>query len=69
VAAINTVISLGYYARVLGPAFFEDGKGAQPVLAPAATIIAVSCGAGVVLAGLGSGAVLGWMRGAWLLPW
>lgn len=69
VAAINTVVSLAYYARVLGPAFFEQGKDAQPVLAPVATVTAVSCGAGVVLAGLGSGVVLSWLRGARLLPW
>lgn len=69
VAGVNTVISLAYYARVLGPAYFEESKGAQPVLAPTAAVIAVACAAGLLLVGLGSGAVFSWLRGARLLPW
>lgn len=69
VAAVNTVISLAYYTRVLGPAFFEESQGAQPLLAPAAKFIAVACAAGVLLLGLASGPLLRWIGSAHLLPW
>jgi NADH-quinone oxidoreductase subunit N len=69
VAADNTVVSLGYYIRVLGPAFFQENSSAQPVFAPLATTTAVACATGVVLAGVGSGAILSRLADARLLPW
>jgi NADH-quinone oxidoreductase subunit N len=69
VAAINTVVSLAYYARVIGPAFFGRAAVPQPVLGRSAGALAVGCAAGVLLAGVGTGLIMEAMRGARLLPW
>ena len=69
VAAVNTVISIAYYARVLGPAFFEESRMPQPVLAPSGAAVAAVGAAAVLLVGVTGGAFLGWLEGARLLPW
>lgn len=79
-AVANTVVSLAYYARVLGPAYFERPTGDAPdhaasgAAAPlpvlgtwAAGGVAVSVGA-VVAFGVWAGAVLGAFGTARLLP-
>lgn len=68
-AAVNTVVSLAYYARVLGPAFFESAAARQPLLAGAAGAIAVACGLGVLVVGLATGLLLEQFGSARLLPW
>lgn len=50
--AINTVVSIAYYARVLAPMYFEDLPGPVPVLARSAALAAIVTGVLVVLAGL-----------------
>jgi len=69
VAAVNTVISIAYYAHVLGPAFFEESRMPQPVLAPSGAAVAAVGAAAVLLVGLTGGAFLDWLEGARLLPW
>ena len=69
VAAVNTVISVAYYGRVLGPAFFQDVREPQSVLATSASAVAAACAAGTLLVGLAGGAFFGWLGGARLLPW
>jgi NADH-quinone oxidoreductase subunit N len=67
-ALVNTVVSLGYYARVIGPMYFEAGgqpgpKG--PSLAGAATL---STALGVLAAGIGAEVLLKEFTVARLLP-
>ena len=52
--AINTVVSIAYYARVLAPMYFEDLPGPVPVLSRSAGFAAIVTGAAVVLVGLGA---------------
>src|SRR5690606_19508639 len=46
--AINTVVSIAYYARVLAPMYFDDLPGPVPVLARTAGFTAIVTGAAVV---------------------
>lgn len=76
-AAVNTVVSIGYYGRVLGVAWFGEAPGgegeAHPVLEPAgparwasvATGVAV---VGVVVVGVGAEWLLGAFGGFTVLP-
>ncbi len=67
-AAANTVVSVGYYARVLAPMYFDEASGDFPAwdaVAGWATAIAVI---GFVVAGLGAEAVLDALVGLPLLP-
>ena len=52
-AVLNSVVSLAYHARVLGPGYFEPAPGPVPVLGPSA---AVATG-GAVLATVATGVV------------
>lgn len=67
-AVINSVISLAYYARVLGPGYFEPAPGPVPVLGKTA---AVATGVAVI-ATIGTGVaaepLLQTFTGALLLP-
>ena len=68
VAAINTVVSIFYYARVLIPAYFDDAPAPIAVLgrwAAAGTYVAT---VGVVVAGVIAEPLLGSLKGAVLLP-
>jgi NADH-quinone oxidoreductase subunit N len=68
-AVANTVISLFYYARVLGPGFFDMAATApQPVLGRWAAIATAACAAGVVGAGLAADPLIAAFRRAQLLP-
>jgi NADH-quinone oxidoreductase subunit N len=60
VAAVNTVASLFYYLRWVGPAFSRTGAGqaAPPQVRPVALTCAVAAASASVVLGAGSGAVL-----------
>ena len=64
VAAVNTVGSLFYYLRWVGPAFAREGSGqaAAPQVRPIASASAVTAAPASVLLGLGSGGVLALAR-------
>jgi NADH-quinone oxidoreductase subunit N len=67
-ALVNTVVSLAYYARVIGPMYFEAGPPREahaPSLAGAATVTAAL---GVIAAGIGAEMLLGGFGAARLLP-
>jgi NADH-quinone oxidoreductase subunit N len=70
-AVANTVASLFYYLRVVGPMYFDDPAAADepvPVLGPWATASAVAAGVATVVIGLGAGPLLGGLAGTPLLP-
>ncbi len=64
VAAVNTVASLFYYLRWVGPAFAREGAGqaAAPTVRPIARASAVTAAGASVLLGLASGGVLALAR-------
>ena len=68
-AVANTVVSLFYYARVLGPGFFEGGEApAPPGLGRLPGLTAGLAAAGILAAGLGADWLLASMAAAGLLP-
>lgn len=52
VAAVNTVISIFYYVRVLAPSYFEQASGAVPVLGRPAAWATIASAAVVVATGI-----------------
>lgn len=56
-AVVNSVVSLAYYARVLGPAYFRPTATDAPILSAAARVTAAACAAAVIVMGLWSEAV------------
>jgi NADH-quinone oxidoreductase subunit N len=66
--AINTVVSIAYYARVLAPMYFERLPGPVPVLSPSAGFTAIITGAAVVLVGIGAEPFFRAFDGINLLP-
>lgn len=69
VAVANTVVSLFYYARVLGPAYFGEPPAARRgVLGRGPAAAAVLCAVLLVALGLGAGTLLGPFGTAVLLP-
>ncbi|MEO7986157.1 MAG: proton-conducting transporter membrane subunit, partial [Gemmatimonadales bacterium] len=67
-ALVNTVVSLAYYARVIGPMYFEPGPpdgAARPSLAGAASVMAAL---GVLAIGIGAELLLTPFTAARLLP-
>lgn len=67
-AIANTVVSLVYYLRVLGPVFFEPGAARHDVLGRRPAIGALAAAAGILAAGIGAEPLLGLFRAATLLP-
>lgn len=67
-AAINSVISLAYYARVLAPAYFEPGADPLPTFGTWAALGVAVSAVGVLLVGIGAEALFGVLRMARLLP-
>ncbi len=67
-AVVNTVISLFYYARFLGPAYFEASAGPRATLGWRPVLAAALCAIGLIALGVGTQFALGAFRGAWLLP-
>lgn len=68
VAAINTVVSIFYYARVMAPAYFEDTTGPVPVLGQWAASATYALAAAVIVAGIAAEPMLDGLRDALLLP-
>ena len=67
-AVVNSVVSLFYYARVIGPAYFQRTVGPVPVLGrPAATATAAAAVA-TVLIGIAGEPLVAAFRAALLLP-
>ena len=62
IAAVNTVASLFYYLRWLGPVFAREGgaQAAPPQIRPVAQASAIAAAAASVLLGVGAGSVLAW---------
>jgi NADH-quinone oxidoreductase subunit N len=67
-AALNSVVSLAYYARVLAPAYFDPVGEPLPVLGGWAAAGVLLSAAGVLLAGMGAEALFRALHGARLLP-
>lgn len=67
-AVVNTVVSLFYYLRVLGPVYFGEPAGRVPVLGRASAAAAYAAGAGVLVLGLVAEPLLDAFSGALLLP-
>lgn len=68
VAAVNTVASIFYYARVLGPAYFEGRTTPVPVLGRWAAIATYAATGGVILLGVAAEPLLSRFDAATLLP-
>jgi NADH-quinone oxidoreductase subunit N len=51
-AVVNTVVSIFYYARVLGPAYFGPLAGPVPVLGHWALVATLACAAALVALGI-----------------
>lgn len=68
VAAINTVVSIFYYARVMAPAYFEDLGAPVPVLGRWAASATYALAIAVIGAGIAAEPVLEGLRAALLLP-
>lgn len=51
-AVVNTVVSIFYYARVLGPMYFGDLAEAVPVLGRWASVSTYACAVGVIVTGI-----------------
>jgi NADH-quinone oxidoreductase subunit N len=70
-AVANTVASLFYYLRVVGPMYFDDAAAADaptPVLGAWGTTATVTAGLATVAVGLAAGPLLGALETARLLP-
>ena len=68
-AVLNTVASLFYYARVIGPMYFAAPADPRPAtLTPASGAVAVLCAAAVIGLGLFSGPFLAEAGGVAALP-
>jgi len=59
VAAINTIVSIAYYARVLAPAYFGDSRGPVPVLGRWASVTTLGFAAALLIVGLATEPFLG----------
>jgi NADH-quinone oxidoreductase subunit N len=68
VAAINTVVSIFYYVRVLAPAYFDDITAPVPVLGQWAASATYALTIAVIAAGIAAQPVLEALRHASLLP-
>lgn len=67
-AVANTVVSVAYYARVMGPAFFAAPAERPATLGPWAAVSTGVCAAGVVVVGLAPEPFLNWFQAAVLVP-
>jgi NADH-quinone oxidoreductase subunit N len=69
-AVANTVASLFYYLRVLGPLYFDEAPAPEPVavLGRWAGVAAVAAGGAVVAVGLAAGPLLSALAEAQMLP-
>lgn len=63
-AVANTVVSVAYYARVMGPAFFAPPGERPAILGPWAAVGTGVCAVGVVVIGLAAEPFLRWFQAA-----
>jgi NADH-quinone oxidoreductase subunit N len=68
VAAINTVVSIFYYARVMAPAYFDDLAAPVPVLGTWAASATYVLAVAVIATGIAAEPILEGLREALLLP-
>jgi NADH-quinone oxidoreductase subunit N len=68
IAAINTVVSIFYYARVMAPAYFDEMTTPVPVLGEWAASATYSLTIAVIVTGIAAEPFLNAMRAALLLP-
>lgn len=68
VAVLNTVVSVFYYLRVLGPAYHDSLAGPVPVLGTGASIATVVAAAAVIISGVAAEPLLRAFEVARLLP-
>ena len=68
VAVVNTVVSIAYYARVLGPAYFGDARAPVPVLGRWAEVATLSFALGLVIVGIAAEPFLDAFAEVQLLP-
>ena len=67
-AAANSVVSLFYYVRVLGPGYFEPAPRALPVLGQATAAATAVAAVAVVMIGVGAEPIVRALASASLLP-
>ncbi len=67
-ALVNTVVSLAYYARVIGPMYFEAGVASSPSGPSLAGAATVTTALGVLAAGIGAEVLIREFSGVSLLP-
>lgn len=67
-AVVNSVVSLFYYLRVVGPAYFLEADAPIPVLGRWARTSTLVAGAGVIVLGIAAGPILDAFSTAVLLP-
>lgn len=67
-AVVNSVVSLAYYARVLGPAYFEPAVARERLLGAPAFLTTIACAAAVIAIGLWSDAVFSAVPSEALVP-
>ncbi|MBI2765025.1 MAG: NADH-quinone oxidoreductase subunit N [Chloroflexi bacterium] len=67
-AAVNTIVSIAYYARVLAPAYFGDLASPVPVLGRWAAAATLASAAAVIVIGIGSEPFLRAFADVSLLP-
>jgi NADH-quinone oxidoreductase subunit N len=68
VAAVNTVVSIVYYVRVVAPAYFEARPEHVPTLARLAAIPTVAMGLAIVVIGLAAEPLVSAFARSGLLP-
>jgi len=68
VAAVNTVISIVYYVRVVAPAYFDARPEHVPTLAPLAAIPTVAVGLAIIVIGLAAEPLVSAFAWSGLLP-
>lgn len=66
-AVVNTVVSLFYYLRVLGPGYLEPAPATLPALGSKAATATLVAAAGVLVVGVGAEALLHWFDVALLV--
>ncbi len=68
-AVFNSVLSLAYYARFLGPTYFGEGGDPTPMsIVQTAAMVAIAAAAGVALVGIGANVLFSSLEHAALLP-
>lgn len=67
-AVANTVVSVAYYARVMGPLFFAEPHPKPDTLGPLSTFAALTCASAIVVVGVAAEPFLAWFAPASILP-